>query len=117
MTIQRINPMPRWSDVTVYNGLAWFVEVPEDTAVDMAGQIDQVLRQAEATLQKIGADKARLVSATIYITDLAQLPAMNAAWEAWLPLGAAPSRACLKVELVNPAMLVEIAFVAALKNT
>jgi enamine deaminase RidA (YjgF/YER057c/UK114 family) len=114
MTIQRINPTPRWSDVTIHNGVAWFVEVPEDTAVDMAGQIDQVLRQTEATLHKIGSDKTQLISATIYVTDLAQLPAMNAAWEAWLPFGAAPSRACLKVELVNPDMLVEIAFVAAI---
>lgn len=113
MNIQRINPQPRWSDVTLYNGQAWFVEVPEDLAADMVGQMSQVLDQAEATLNRIGSGKNALLSATIYVSDLAGLPAMNALWEAWLPEGCAPSRACLKVELVNPAMLVEIAFVAA----
>ncbi len=114
MTIQRINPTPRWSDVTIHNGVAWFIEVPEDTTADMAGQIEQVLRQTETTLLKISSDKTQLISATIYVKDLTQLSVMNAAWEAWLPFGAAPSRACLKVELVNPEMLVEIAFVAAI---
>ncbi|MDI3326891.1 hypothetical protein QKW35_21150 [Pontibacterium granulatum] len=29
MKIHRINPCKRWSDATVYNGIANFVEVPE----------------------------------------------------------------------------------------
>jgi enamine deaminase RidA (YjgF/YER057c/UK114 family) len=116
MTIQRINPMPRWSDVTIFNSMAYFVEVPEDTSVDMQKQVTQVLQQAEITLAKANSDKSRLLSAMIYIADLAQLAVLNDAWEAWLPEGCAPSRACLKVELVNPEMLVEIAFVAALNN-
>lgn len=113
MNIQRINPQPRWSDITLCNGLAYFVEVPDDVTADMAGQMAQLLRQAEASLSKCGSDKTKLLSATIYVTDRTQLPAMNAAWEAWLPAGCAPSRACLVVGLVNPDMLVEIAFVAA----
>lgn len=113
MNIQRINPQPRWSDATIYNGLVHFVEVPENTVDDMADQVKQVLMQAEATMIKAGTDKSRLVSATLYITRLENVPALNKAWEAWLPAGCAPSRVCLKVELLNPDMLVEIAFIAA----
>ena len=113
MNIQRINPTSRWSDATIYNGLIHFVEVPEDTAVDMAAQVRQIFAQAEATLAQCQSDKSRLISATIYITDIADMPVLNREWEAWLPAGCAPSRACLKVELLNPAMRVEIAFVAA----
>lgn len=113
MTIQRINPAPRWSDATIFNGIAHFVEVPENTDTDMAGQVAQIFAQAEASLATFGSDKSRLLSATIYVTDFANLEALNRAWEAWLPEGCAPSRACLKVELVDPAYLVEIAFVAA----
>jgi enamine deaminase RidA (YjgF/YER057c/UK114 family) len=47
------------------------------------------------------------------ITEAADLAAMNAVWEAWLPPGCAPSRACLRTGLVTPGMLVEMAFVAA----
>lgn len=113
MEIQRLNPTPRWSDATIYNGLIHFVEVPEKTDTDMADQVRQIFAQSEITLQKCGSDKSRLISATIYITDVDNVPVLNREWQAWLPQGCAPSRACLKVELLNPNMLVEIAFVAA----
>lgn len=113
MTIQRLNPAPRWSDATVYNGIAHFVEVPNITGCSMHEQIAQILAQAEVTLAAIDSDKSRLLSATIYITDVENVPVLNQAWAEWLPAGCAPSRACVKVELLDPAMLVEIAFVAA----
>ncbi|WP_374537901.1 RidA family protein [Chitinimonas taiwanensis] len=113
MDIQRINPETRWSDATVYQGLVHFVEVPADLSADMRGQTEQVLAQAEKTLALAGSNKSRLLMATLYVTDLRNVPAMNEVWDAWLPPGCAPVRACLKVELVSPGMLVEIAFVAA----
>lgn len=113
MDIHRLNPSPRWSDATAYNGIIHFVEVPENTQVSMAEQIWQIFAQADATLKKINSDKSKLLSATIYITDKNNVPTLNSEWEAWLPSGCAPSRACVKVELLNPDMLVEIAFVAA----
>ena len=113
MTIERINPCARWSDITVYNGVAYFVDVADDASADMNGQMRQLLAQAEQTLAKVGSDKSRLISVTIYITDFANIGALNEVWSAWLPADCAPSRACLKVELANPAYLVEIAFVAA----
>lgn len=116
MTIQRLNPTPRWSDATLFNGIAHFVEVPNNTDCSMVEQIEQVLAQAEITLAEIDSDKSRLLSATIYITDKANVPALNTAWETWLPAGCAPSRACVKVELLDPAMLVEIAFTAAVNQ-
>ncbi|SEA71471.1 RidA family protein [Alkalimonas amylolytica] len=113
MPIQRLNPSQRWSDATVFHGIAHFVEVPEDTSADMAGQARQIFQQAEQTLAALGSDHSKLLSATIYITDSSQVDAFNQCWDAWLPAGCAPSRACIKVELLDPAMLVEIAFVAA----
>lgn len=113
MNIQRLNPAPRWSDATVYRGIAHFVEVPNTTECAMEQQIAQILTQAELTLAAIGSDKSRLLSATIYITHTDNVPSLNRAWEAWLPAGCAPARACVKVELLDPRMLVEIAFVAA----
>lgn len=113
MDIQRINPCSRWSDVTVFKGIAHFVEVPEDAGQDLTGQLNQVFSQAEASLASVASDKSQLLSVTIYVTDFAHLDILNRAWEAWLPVGCAPSRACLKVELANPAYLLEIAFVAA----
>ncbi|MBV1789521.1 RidA family protein [Marinobacterium sp. D7] len=114
MKIHRINPTRRWSDITVFNGIAHFVEVPEaDLAAGIERQIQQIFDQAEQSLARIGSDKTRILSATIYITDFANLAALNGQWDNWFPEGTAPSRACVKAELASPDYLVEIAFVAA----
>lgn len=113
MFIERLNPTPRWSDATLYRGIAHFVEVPSDTRQGFAQQVDQLLAQAEQTLAAIGSDKTRLLSATIYLADRSLAAEFNRAWEAWLPAGCAPSRACVCAALLDPLMQVEIAFVAA----
>lgn len=114
MSIERINPTQRWSDATVFNGTCHFVEVPGATeGVDIHQQTASLLASAEANLARCRSDKSRLLQATIFLTNFTNLAAFNAAWDAWLPAGAAPSRACVKAELVDPNMLVEVAFVAA----
>lgn len=113
MTITRLHPSPRWSDATVFKGIAHFVEVPSDTSLPFAEQLQQLLQQAEQTLTAIGSDKTRLLSATIYLPDSRYAVALNSQWEAWLPEGCAPSRACICAALLDANMLVEIAFVAA----
>jgi len=112
-SIQRLRPAPRWSDATVFKGIAHFVEVATDTGQDITHQTAQILAQADATLAALGSDKSRLLSATIYITERSHAATLNTLWEAWLPAGCAPSRACIKAELLDPAMLIEIVFVAA----
>ncbi|RYY77337.1 MAG: RidA family protein [Gammaproteobacteria bacterium] len=114
--IQRLRPTPRWSDATIFNGIAHFVEVPADTEQDMTSQIVQIFKQAEATLAEIGTNKSHLLSATVYLTHVGNVAIFNQLWEAWLPKNCAPSRACIKVELLDPKMLIEIAFVAAIEN-
>ena len=111
--IQRLRPTPRWSDATLFNGIAHFVEVPSDTEQDITNQVLQIFTQAEATLAEIDSDKSRLLSATIYLTRTQDVTTFNPLWETWLPENCAPSRACIKVELLDPKMLIEIAFVAA----
>ena len=114
--IKRLRSTPRWSDATIYNGIAHFVEVAADTEQDITSQTAQILAQAESTLADIGSDKSQLLSVTIYLTDPKNAAALNAQWEAWLPAGCAPSRACLVVQLLDPNMLIEIAFVAAVTS-
>lgn len=114
MTIQRINPGKRWSDITVFNGIAHFVEVPDgDLNAGISAQVQQVLQQAERSLAKIGSDNRHLLSVTIYLTDLANLGALNKEWDNWFIEGTAPSRACVKAELADPRYLLEMVFVAA----
>lgn len=116
-SIQRLRPTPRWSDATLFNCIAHFVEVAADTEQDVISQTAQILAQTETTLAEIGSDKSKLLSATIYLTDAKNAPAFNTLWEAWLPTGSAPSRACVVAQLLDPKMLVEIAFVAAVTKS
>lgn len=57
MTIHRINPGTRWSDITVFNGIAHFVEVADsDTSADMQGQVEQVFsRKQSANWRRLAA--------------------------------------------------------------
>ena len=56
MDITRINPSPRWSDATIFNGMAHFVEVADDATADIESQIAQVFAQAEASLLTVNSD-------------------------------------------------------------
>ena len=113
--IQRIHPQAQWSDAVVHNGTAYFVEVPErgDT---IESQTMAVFAQAERTLALCGSDKSHLVMATIYLKHMEDRPALNTAWEAWLPQGCAPSRVCVRAEMASPDFLLEIAFTAAVSS-
>jgi enamine deaminase RidA (YjgF/YER057c/UK114 family) len=90
--IQRVNPSAKWSDVTVFNKIAHFVEVASDESANMLDQTKQVFSQAEEVLASVGSDKSRLLSVTIYVTDFANLEVFNKAWQEWFPKDCAPRR-------------------------
>ena len=110
--IQRYGESKRWSDVVVHNGVAYWVEVAEDPTQDAAGQVQQVLSQIDATLSQIGSRRERLLQITIYLADLTDAPALNAVWDAWIPAGHAPVRACVQAGL-SPGYRVEMVITAA----
>ncbi|MBN7819716.1 RidA family protein [Bowmanella yangjiangensis] len=113
MSIQRINPGKRMSDICIHNQTAYWAEVPENLQADIEVQAQDLLKLAEGTLAQVGSSKAGLISATIYLKDRSLFDGFNKIWDAWLPEGKAPVRACIIAELVNPDMLVEIVFTAA----
>ena len=114
MKIHRINPCKRWSDITVFNGIGTFTEIADsDTTADIKGQVTQIFEQAEASLAQIDSDKSRILAVTIYITDFNNLDGLNEVWDEWFPENCAPSRACVKAELVDSELLVEMTFTVA----
>jgi enamine deaminase RidA (YjgF/YER057c/UK114 family) len=56
-----------------------------------------------------------MLSATVYVRDMKDFAAMNAVWDAWVPAGHAPARACVEARMARPELLVEISVIAALK--
>ncbi|MFO1263934.1 MAG: RidA family protein [Rhodoferax sp.] len=112
--ITRIHPQAQWSDAVVHNGTAYFVEVP-DSGTDLASQTQALLAQAERTMALCGTDKRHVLLATIYLKNMGDRAAFNALWQAWLPDGCAPARACVSAELASPDYLLEIVFTVAVQ--
>lgn len=113
MQIQRHGSTRRYSDSVVHNGTVYLVEVPSNIDADITGQTENLLASIERLLAQAGSDKSRLLMATIYLADMADYSAMNAVWDAWLPEGCAPARACVQARLANPGFRVEIVLTAA----
>ena len=85
MSIQRFKIGPRMSQAVVHNDTVYLAgQVAEDTTADAKGQTSQILNQIDELLALIGTDKSKLLSATVYLSDMAHFGAMNAAWEAWV---------------------------------
>lgn len=113
MQIQRHGNTHRYSDSVVHNGTVYLVEVPSNLEADITGQTENLLASIERLLAQAGSDKSRLLMATIYLADMADYCAMNTVWDAWLPEGSAPARACVQARLANPEFRVEIVLTAA----
>jgi len=115
MSIQRHNVGKRLSEVVVHGNTVYLAgEVPDDTTKDITGQTHEVLAKIDKLLAKVGSDKSKLLSAQIFLPDMADFPGMNAAWEAWVIPGQTPARATIEAGLANPAYKVEIMCVAAI---
>lgn len=113
MTIRRMAEEQRLSGAVVAGGMVWLAgQVADDATADAEGQTADILRQIDALLAEAGTDKRALVSCTIVLADIADAPAMNRAWDAWLDTGHKPARMTIQAALVDPAWKVEITGVA-----
>ena len=114
MSIQRFHVGPRMSDIAIHNGIIYLAgQVADDPTADLSGQTKQVLATIEKLLAEAGSDKTKILSTTIYLTTMANFPAMNAVWDAWVVPGNTPPRATVEAQLAKPAYLIEIVMIAA----
>jgi enamine deaminase RidA (YjgF/YER057c/UK114 family) len=88
-------------------------QVADDTSADVAGQTRQILAAIDRLLAAAGTDKTRILSATVYLADVATFAQMNSAWDAWVPPGHTPARATVEAKLAAPEYRVEIQVIAA----
>ena len=112
--LQRFDVNARMSEMAVHNGVAYLAgQVASDATLDARGQTADVLAQIDALLARAGTDKTRILMAQIFLADLADFPAMNAAWDAWVVQGNTPPRATVEARLAKPEWKVEIVVKAA----
>lgn len=111
--IKRYGITRRWSDAVVFGSVAYFVEVPDDPQLSAEDQFHQVLSQVDMRLELFGSDRTRLLQVMIYLPDPSDLLLFNRIWDAWVPEGHAPSRACVHASLAAPGYRVELVITAA----
>lgn len=103
--IRRIGSNPRWSDIVIHRGVARWVEVAEDPKATFREQAQQVLRQVDETLNSLSAPRNSLLQVLIFISDLQLARQFNDVWDAWVPAGAAPIRACVQAGLAGDCLI------------
>ena len=115
MTIQRFETGPRMSQAVVHGNTVYLAGiVANKTAGDsVTKQTQEILSIIDGHLAKAGTDKSKLLTATIYLTDMKTFADMNAAWDVWVSAGNTPARATVEAKLAAPQYNVEIMVTAA----
>ena len=105
--------VPTRSRAVVANGIVNAVAVSPDKTPSLYEQTRHALAGIDKSLADAGTDKSRILTATVYITDMAEKEEMNRAWDEWVARDNPPMRACIGVTL-EARDLVEILVTAAL---
>lgn len=115
MSITRIDQGPRLSEAVIHGDTIYLAGQIGAPGESTAAQTRAALAEIDALLAQTGSSKDHLLSATIWLADMADFDEMNAAWNAWIAGHPAPSRATGEVKLFSPDYKVEIIVVAAKK--
>ena len=115
MTIQRIEPGARMSAAVVHGNTVYLAgQVARNAAGrSVTEQTKDILSIIDGLLAQVGTDKSKLLSANIWLSDIATFNEMNAVWDGWVAPGNAPSRATVEAKLASPQYTVEIMVTAA----
>ena len=113
MTIERIRPEPRMSDIVIHNNTIYYTAVPENLDANAKDQTAETLAIIDAALTEAGSDKSKILDATLFLVNKEDFPAMNEAWDAWVSPGNAPVRCTVQANLINPKYKIEIKIIAA----
>lgn len=85
--------------------------VADDSSLPMGGQTQQIVDKLDRYLAAAGTDKAKIVAAQLFVTDLTMKGEMNEVWTRWLGADL-PSRATVGVADLGPGILIEIVVTA-----
>jgi enamine deaminase RidA (YjgF/YER057c/UK114 family) len=115
MSIERKEVGPRMSQVVIHGDTVYLAGVVAQNAKgkSVTEQTKDILATIDSHLAKAGTDKSKLLTANIWITDMAKFAEMNAVWDAWVSPGNTPARATVEAKLAAPDYNVEIMVQAA----
>ncbi len=111
--ITRIESGARMSQVVIHNGIAYLAGQVGAEGASVTEQTEAVLASVDRLLAEAGTDKTKLLTAQIWVADIADFAEMNAVWDAWVAPSCAPARWTGEAKLATPGFKVEVIVTAA----
>lgn len=111
--IERMHTGQRMSKIVKHNGTVYLCGQVGNAEDSVAEQTAECLRRVDALLAEAGSSRERILQAIVWVADMADFAEMNAVWDAWVPEGHAPARACGEAKLARPELKVEVIVTAA----
>ena len=111
--ITRHHTTQRMSQIVQHGDTIYLAGQVGTAGASVAQQTQDCLDNIDRLLGEVGSDKSRILQAVIWLDDMKDFQEMNGVWDAWVPQGAAPARACGEAKLARPEFTVEIIVTAA----
>ncbi|MGN7930482.1 RidA family protein [Sphingopyxis sp. 22461] len=113
MSIERLHSGPRMSQAVIHGGIVYLAGQVGAPGEDATAQTHAILASIDELLAEAGTDRSHLLTAMVWLADMADFAAMNVVWEEWIGGANAPTRATGEVRLATPDYRVEIIVTAA----
>ncbi len=113
MNIERAETSERMSKIVTHGDTVYLCGQVGVAGESVADQTRECLRRTEVLLEQAGSSPKHILQAIIWLADMGDFAEMNGVWDAWVPQGHAPARACGEAKLARPELLVEIIITAA----
>ena len=113
MSIERLHSGPRMSQAVIHGGIVYLAGQVGAPGEDATAQTRAILASIDELLAEAGTDRSHLLTAMIWLADMADFAAMNVVWEEWIGGASAPTRATGEVRLATPDYRVEVIVTAA----
>lgn len=105
---------PRMSQIVTHGGTVYLSGQVGADGESVTNQTKATLAEIDRLLAEAGSDKTCILQSIIWLADMKDFAEMNAVWDAWVPEGHTPARACGEVKLASPKLSVEITIIAAI---
>ncbi|MGE7198892.1 RidA family protein [Brevundimonas naejangsanensis] len=111
--IARIQPDRRMSQAVIHGDTIYLAGQVGEPGEDVVAQTRTALAEVDALLAECGSDKSKILSAQVWLADIADFAAMNSVWDAWVDAANPPARATCEAKLATSDYRVEVVVVAA----
>lgn len=111
--ITRLHSGARMSQAVIHGDLVFLAGQVGAPGEPVAQQARVALANVDQLLAEAGSGRDRILSATIWLADMADFDEMNTVWDAWVDPADPPARATGEARLASPDYRFEVIIVAA----